>query len=77
MLGKSINKTPCENYPFEDYHLKSGIAISILDLMTSGRKRWEVGLQVLPASLEPRLGEVSEDYGLIDGNTETTPLWLK
>jgi len=24
-LNKPINKEPCENYPFEDYHFESGI----------------------------------------------------
>jgi hypothetical protein len=32
----SIPKTNCENYLSKDYHLKSGIAISILALRTSG-----------------------------------------
>jgi hypothetical protein len=38
MLNKSINRTPCENYLFEDYGLKSGITTWILGLRTSGSK---------------------------------------
>ncbi len=35
MVNKSINKKACENYLFEDYHLKCAIAILILGLMIS------------------------------------------
>jgi hypothetical protein len=37
----SILKKGCENYLFEDYHLKSGILIWILTLKTTGRSPQE------------------------------------
>jgi len=40
-------KDDCENYLFEDYCLKSGVAIWILALMTSGSKRGGKGKQML------------------------------
>jgi hypothetical protein len=36
MWNESTNKKPCENYLFEDYHLKSDIPIWIFALWTSG-----------------------------------------
>jgi hypothetical protein len=36
----SIMKMDCENYLFEDYHWKSGIAIWNLDLMPSGTSHY-------------------------------------
>jgi hypothetical protein len=39
MLHLSISTTDCENYLFEDYHLKSNITTLILTLKSSGRKR--------------------------------------
>jgi hypothetical protein len=36
-VEKVNQKKPCENYPFEGYHLKSGITTWILGLRTSAR----------------------------------------
>jgi hypothetical protein len=43
---------PCENYLFEDYDLKSGIAIWILNLRTTGETVEKVPKQILGGDAE-------------------------
>jgi hypothetical protein len=55
----STLKGNCENYLFEDYHLKSGISIWIFTLMPSGRTLpFEVGARLAWAEMRGSKEEV-------------------
>jgi len=55
-------KWDCENYLFEDCHLKSGMATWVLALMTSGRSPQKRGLRTSPTTLHLNKVCIADDF---------------